>query len=70
MTFTLSVGWWLVPAIITIALLVGWRLFGVRMQPNRGSMFPDAGGALMELCGYLVATLLAVIAWLIWAVLT
>lgn len=69
MTITLSLGWWLAPAILSVVLLVGWRIFGVRMQPNNSSMFPDAGGALMELCGYLVAALLSVIAWLIWAVL-
>jgi hypothetical protein len=33
-------------------------------------MFPDAGGALMEIGGYLVALLLSVIAWLAWALLS
>lgn len=70
MTLTLAHGWWLAPATFTVAMLLAWRLFGARMQPSRGNMFPDAGGALLELCGYLVALLLSVIAWLIWAVLT
>lgn len=67
MDITISLGWWLLPLAITTLLLGGWRLFGVRMQPNNGGMFPDAGGALMELCGYIVAALLSVIVWLLWA---
>ena len=53
MTFTLSAGG-LSCFMITHSTARRLRFFGVRMQPNRGSMFPDAGGACMELCGYLV----------------
>lgn len=67
---TIPLGWWLVPALLTIVFFGGWRLFGVRMQPQRGSMYPDMGGGLIELGGYLVAALLAVMAWLVWALLT
>lgn len=67
---TIAFGWWLAPAILTIAFLAGWRVFGVRMQPQGGSMFPDTVGALVEMAGYLVAALLSTIAWLIWALLT
>ncbi len=67
MDISISFGWWLGPAVVTIALFAGWRLFGVRMQPNRGGMFPDAAGAFIEIGGYLVMTLLSLIAWLIWA---
>ncbi len=70
MSISVTLGWWLAPALLTIVLFSGWRLFGVRMQPQRGSMFPDMGGALMELGGYLAAAFLSVIAWLIWALLT
>jgi len=70
MTFTLYFGWWIVPALFTVTVIAGWRLFGVRMQPKGGSMFPDAGGALMELLGYAIAFLLSAIAWLMWALLT
>lgn len=69
MTFTIALGWWLAPMAFTIATLVCWRLFGVRMQPNNGGMFPDAGGALMEIGGYLFVLLLSAIAWLVWALL-
>lgn len=70
MSFTVFLGWWLAPAIFTVAIFLAWRLFGVRMQPSQGSMFPDAVGALMEMGGYLVALLLSVIAWLVWALLS
>jgi hypothetical protein len=66
MTMTISFGWWLLPASVTVALLLGWRLFGARMEPQHGSMFPDALGAFVEAGGYLVAALLSVIAWLVW----
>lgn len=66
MTFHVSLGWWLLPLSVTVFLIFGWRLFGVRMQPQRGSMFPDLGGALIEGGGYLVAVLLFVIVWLLW----
>lgn len=69
MSITIAAGWWIVPAVFTVALFAGWRLFGVRMEPSRGSMFPDAAGLLVEIGGYLVAALLAVIVWLLWAML-
>lgn len=65
MQFTISLGWWLVPLGITIALFAGWRLHGVKQQPNNGGMFPDFMGGIVEGIGYLVAALLAVIVWLI-----
>jgi len=70
MTLHIAFGWWLAPAIVTLGLLAAWRIWGVRMQPNRGHLFPDIGGALFELCGYLGAGLVSAFAWLIWALLT
>lgn len=67
--FTITFGWWLAPLAFTVFILAAWRLFGVRMQPSNGSMFPDAGGAILEIGGYLVAFLLSAIAWLVWALL-
>lgn len=67
MTIEIAFGWWLAPASATVALVGGWRLFGVRMKPQGGGMFPDTVGALVELGGYLTAFLLSVIAWLVWA---
>lgn len=69
MSMTVTFGWWLVPAFITIALLLGWRLFGPRMEPNSGGMFPDFTGGLIEGFGYVAGALLSAIVWLIWALL-
>lgn len=41
MTFTLSFGWWIAPCVLTVLLLGGWRVFGVRMQRNNGDSFLD-----------------------------
>jgi len=68
MTFYFTLGWWIAPALFTVALLVGWRLFGVRMDKAYGPL-PDCAGALFELLGYVVAALLAAIGWLVWALL-
>lgn len=68
-TFTIVLDWWLLPLAVTLASFIGWRLFGARMEPNRGGMFPDGFGAMMELGGYLVAALISTIAWLIWSLL-
>ena len=66
---TIVLGSWLVPAVITVALLIAVRLFGPRMQPQNGSMFPDMGGALLELLTYTAALIASLVAWLIWALL-
>ncbi|MCW1844164.1 hypothetical protein [Prosthecomicrobium hirschii] len=68
MTISISFGWWLLPLAVTIGLHLGWRLFGVREQPRRGSMFPDLVGGMVEVGGYLLAALLSIIAWLVWAI--
>jgi hypothetical protein len=65
----ITLGSWLVPALITVALLLTVRLFGPRMQPQNGSMFPDMGGALIEALAYLAALIVSLLAWLIWALL-
>jgi hypothetical protein len=69
MDFHLSIGWWLLPLAITICLFAAHRMYGPRMAPGGGHMFPDALGAFFELGGYLLAALVSVIAWLVWALL-
>lgn len=69
MTFTIALGYWLIPVAITLALFLGWRLFGVRMQPQNGSMFPDVAGGLLEVGGYAVVVLLSIIVWLIYFII-
>ncbi len=65
MTFTIAFGWWVLPTITTLCLFVGWRLFGIKMEPSN-NLFPDCAGALFELFGYVAAALLSVIVWLAW----
>ena len=69
MTLTLSAGWWLLPTFVTVASLVAVRIWGPRMQPQNGSMFPDLGGALLEGLFYAGALVLSLICWLAWALL-
>ncbi len=66
MTITIGFGWWLVPAFVTIALIGGWDVFGIKMDRRAGGYFPDFAGGLMEAGGYAFAALFSIIAWLIW----
>lgn len=68
MTFSIALGWWIVPALITVLLILAWRVFGVRHDPYAGQ-FGDPAGVLFELLGYVIAALLSAITWLVWGVL-
>lgn len=62
MTMTISFGWWLLPAAVTVAsYLWAWLT-------TRGSR-PSFGDAVVALIYYGAATIASLIAWLIWAVL-
>lgn len=67
MTFTISFGWWMAPTLVTLLTFLAAWAFGPKMQPQRGSMFPDIGGALMELLSYAAALVVSLLAWLVWA---
>lgn len=69
MTVTISFGWWILPAVITVVSFIGWRMFGVRMDTHNVGYLPDFGGCLFEIIGYLAAALLSVSAWLLWSLL-
>ena len=69
MTVTFGLGWWLLPTAVTIAAFVAVYLFGPKMRPNNGGMFPDVLGGIMELGSYLLAVVASLIAWLLWALL-
>lgn len=63
MTITMSFGWWLLPAAVTVAsYLWAWLT-------NRGSR-PSYADAVIALISYGAATIVSLIAWLIWAALT
>jgi hypothetical protein len=69
MAFTIQLGWWVAPAFVTVALFVGWAIWGIKMDGKSGGMFPDFWGAFLQLGGYLIAALLSSFAWLAWAIL-
>ena len=60
---TITIGWWALPALLTVAALV-WSM----ASPSRSNPYGygDIGGAIVAL--FVIIGLL--VAWLIWAVLT
>lgn len=67
---TISIGSWMIPAALMLLAFVGVRIFGPRMKPQDGGMFPDMGGALLELLCYALAAIFSLGVWLIWALVT
>jgi hypothetical protein len=68
MTLTLSIGWWAVPAAVSCAALVAWRLHHRNDPPASGYGAPAQ--AMYQLMTLGVAVIVSLVAWLIWAVLT
>lgn len=69
MSATLHIGWWLLPLAITLA---GWAwAIPVRKdeQPD-GSMFSGMGYAIGGSIRIMGATIIGLLAWLAWAVLS
>jgi hypothetical protein len=58
---TISLGWWLIPTVITIILLA------VTLYPSRQTGFGDAIIGAFE---FLAALIVILISWLIWSLLT
>lgn len=59
---TIIIGWWAIPAIITV-FSFGW-VFAT------GANDTSLGGAIASSIMLLIACIISLIAWLIWAVLT
>lgn len=64
MSYTITMGWWVVPAIITIISL-GTAAFVSRDMGND----QYGAGAVIALVFYLMAVAVSLIAWLVWAAL-
>lgn len=63
MSVTISIGWWLLPLAATI-MAFGWvHWIDRRSGPSYGA---DIGGFILVS----LATIISLIAWLVWAVLT
>lgn len=68
MTFTIGLGWWIAPALVTV-LALGWALFMSRDEGSHGD-YASIGNAFVALVIYGAALIVSLIAWLVWAVLT
>ena len=62
MTFTVEFGFWIIPAVITI-LSFGWAAFVSRDMGND----QYGAGAVIAFGFYLAASVVSLLAWLIWA---
>ena len=65
MSYTITLGWWLAPSIMTALA------FSIAAFMGRSDGRPDqyGAGAILSLVLYLVAAVFSLIAWLLWAVL-
>lgn len=62
MTYTITLSWWLIPALISLACFSFATVVSFRQEPDR---FGVAG--LMSLGLYMAASIVSLIAWLAWA---
>lgn len=64
MSVTLTFGWWLLPLVITV-LAISFALF---LSQRKGGQ-DDLAGGIVSLIFFCFATIISLLAWLIWAVL-
>jgi hypothetical protein len=69
MTFEITFGWWLAPLTITLMTFV-WHWWMHKDEIDPGSVYGVIGRGLGEALTLLVAAVVSLLAWLIWAVLT
>lgn len=65
MDVTITLGWWAIPAAMTIALVV-WAFFPVR---TNSTGYGRIGEAMVQVIYLMFGAILCLIAWLIWALL-
>lgn len=68
MDVTITLGWWLAPAAVTISAFAGMALWD-RSQP-RSSGYGAVTDGLLALIAYGAALIVSLVAWLFWAILT
>lgn len=70
MTLSLTIGWWIVPVLVT---LVSYLVVVLTTRPQTSSYDWYGFGTLFDgiiiLLGLLAATIVSLVAWLIWALL-
>lgn len=68
MNLTIEISWWIIPAIVTIAAFI-WAGAVCRSGSSGGS-YSGIGDALMALIFFGAASIISLVAWLAWAVLS
>lgn len=65
MSVTIHLGWWVLPALITVAAyaIAVWRIPAA--QPS--SYLPDFGPAIVGFITLSLASIASLLAWLVWA---
>ncbi|QIB32667.1 hypothetical protein [Ancylobacter pratisalsi] len=68
MTLAIELGWWIAPAAITaISYVVAfWSI----PEPQPSSFLPDLGPAITGFINLSVATIISLVAWLVWSLLS
>lgn len=69
MTFTLTLGWWVLPLIVTIGAYVA-AYFATPKVDHSGMFGNVAIAAIAGVLYFAVATILSLLSWLIWALVT
>lgn len=69
MTFEITFGYWLIPAIVTV-IAFGWHLWMHKDEPKTHSGYGNIGAAAGRLITLFMAAIVALVAWLIFAVMT
>lgn len=67
MTFTLVLGWWMIPAVITVGAFV-WSLLRTVTEPRGGDY--SFGPEVVFITTMPAAIIVSLLSWLIWALLT
>lgn len=66
---TITLGWWIAPALVTLTLF-GWAWLKCMNEDHHAGMFAPAASAIMALVLFPPAAVVSLIAWLIWALVT
>lgn len=64
MTVEISFGWWIAPVAVT-ALAFLWAY--LKQDRSTGGDYAEAGRIVFNIALYLIATIPALIAWLVWS---
>ncbi len=65
MSMTITIGWWVIPAAITVLGLTLPFVFAPR--PHHSSYGPDVGSAVIGFAYLCFGVIVSLAAWLIWA---